>query len=133
MTFKLNELSWEVPLQLGLQITMLLLATSSSVTHSGMQALFQEEFQDDTDMDWSLPKTLFLLSIIWSFRTCSATYVKIRQEEKVNFLPFPTKLILGTRGFFVCLVLRTRKLPRPLGSRGQVFEPEHDVQSELDQ
>ena len=55
-------------------------------------------------MDWNLPKTLFLLSIIWSFRTCSATYVKIRQEEKVNFLPSSTKLVLGARGLFVCLV-----------------------------
>lgn len=55
-------------------------------------------------MDWNLPKTLFVLSIIWSFRTCSATYVKIRQEEKVNFLPFATKLVLGARGLFVCLI-----------------------------
>ena len=45
MTFKLNELSWEVPLQLGLQLIMLLLGTSFSATHSGLQALFQEEFQ----------------------------------------------------------------------------------------
>ena len=45
MTFKLNELSWEVPLQLGLQLIMLLLGSSFSVTHSGLQALFQEEFQ----------------------------------------------------------------------------------------
>ena len=55
-------------------------------------------------MDWNLPKTLFLLSIMWSFRTCSATYVKIRQGEKVNFLPFSGKLVLGTRGLFVCLI-----------------------------
>ena len=45
LAFKLNELSLEVPLQLGLQTIMLLLGTSISVTHSGMQALFQQEFQ----------------------------------------------------------------------------------------
>ena len=39
MTFKLNELSWEVPLQLGLQLIMLLLGSSFSVTHSGLQAV----------------------------------------------------------------------------------------------
>ena len=45
MTFKMNELSLEVPLQLGLQLIMLLLSLSSSTTHSGLQALFQQEFQ----------------------------------------------------------------------------------------
>lgn len=55
-------------------------------------------------MEWNIPKTLFLLSISWSFRTCCAIYVKIKQEEKANFLPFSTKLVLGARGLFVCLI-----------------------------
>ena len=30
--------------------------------------------------------------------------MKIKQEEKANFLPFSTKLVLGARGLFVCLI-----------------------------
>ena len=133
MTFKLNELSWEIPLQIGLQLIMLLLSTSFSITHTGMQALFQEDFkvsptqglisydilaaiffhsigynfffQGEASLtNLNLPQTLVLLSVIWSFRTCSTTYVKIKQEEKFNFLPFLTKVVLGARGLLVCLV-----------------------------
>ena len=130
MTFKLNELSWEMPLQIGLQLIMLLLSTSFTITHAGMQALFQEDFKvsltgdlcigcpitchsigcsfffqgEPSLTDLNPAQTLVLLSVIWSFRTCSTTYVKIKQEEKVHFMPFTTKVVLGARGLLVCLV-----------------------------
>ena len=63
MTFKLNELSWEMPLQIGLQLIMLLLSTSFTITHAGMQALFQEDFKVSLTGDLCIGCPIFCHSI----------------------------------------------------------------------
>ena len=104
LTFKRNELSIETPIQLVLQIVMLLLGFSNSVTHSSLQTVFHNVDQNRSE-GVSTAEVLLIFSVIWSFKTCGATYVKIKQEGKANMLTASSKVVLGLRGL---LVLGTR-------------------------
>ena len=86
----------EVPVQLGLLLTMLLLALSSTVTHSGLQTFFKLRPDDS----WS-EKLLFYGSLMWSFKTCFFTYLKVKSEKKAQMLSLIAKMFLGTRGLLV--------------------------------
>ena len=88
LTFKKYEFSIEMVMQLSLQIVMLLLSRTITPTHTGLEAVFEEDF--DTT-------TFLVLSVLWSFNSAVRTYVKIRTENKKNFLPFVEKIILGLR------------------------------------
>ena len=86
----------EVPVQLGLLLTMLLLALSSTLTHSGLQTFFKLRPDDS----WS-EKLLFYGSLMWSFKTCFFTYLKVKSEKKAQMLSLIAKMFLGTRGLLV--------------------------------
>lgn len=95
-TFKRGELAVEVPVQLGILLTMLLLALSSTVTHSGLQTFVKLRPNDS----WS-EKLLFYGSLVWSFKTCFFTYLKVKAEKKAQMLSSVAKIFLGTRGLLV--------------------------------
>ena len=100
LTFKRNELAIESPIQLVLQIVMLLLGFSNSVTHSSLQTVFHNVNQTRSE-GVSTAEVLLIFSVIWSFKTCGATYVKIKQDGKANKLTAKSKVVLALRGVLV--------------------------------
>ena len=83
---------------------MLLLGFTNSVTHSSLQTVFHNVEQNRSE-GVSTAELLLIFSVIWSFKTCGATYVKIKQDGKANMLTASSKVVLDLRGV---LVLGTR-------------------------
>ena len=101
LTFKRNELSIELVIQLSIHLTMVLLSQSDYPMESGLQAIFKSK---DSDIEKSSSAlTVLILSVLWSFKTSALTSVKIKTESK-NFLPLVPKLILAIRYFVVFLI-----------------------------
>ena len=99
LTFKRNELSLEIVIQLSVHTTMVLLSRTLIPLESGLQSIFQKaKAQDST---WEV--MLLWVSVIWSFKTTALTSVKIKEEAKV-FFPLKAKILLGLRALLVYLV-----------------------------
>ena len=99
VTIKSNELTLENPVQLTIQIIMVMLSTSVSVTHSGLQASFNEElFADKRSHKITITVVFLWLSIMCSMISSSLTYVKIKQDRKNNILSLTSRLVFGLRG-----------------------------------
>ena len=123
LTFKRNEVNMELVAQLSIHLTMILLSKTTYPIESGLQGIFQESSSADASPTNFIQKKvqdvitnikdafkndsttlLFLVfSVIWSFKTCALTTVKIKNEEK-SFLPLPAKLLLFVRYLLVFFV-----------------------------
>ena len=119
LTYKRNELSIENSVQISIQVLMLLLspAYSTFITHSGLQAVFQKDFavqteiqsrienlsgyESDGELSFNLTQWFLVLSILWSMKTISLTYVKVKAAGKVEVLALPAKLLLAVRSLLV--------------------------------
>ena len=120
LTFKRNELSIENSIQITIQVLMLFLspAYSTFVTHSGLQAVFendpgaiQREVQSRienisgkeslNEQSSSLTEWFLVLSILWSMKTMGTTYIKMKAEGKVGMLGAPAKVLLAVRALLV--------------------------------
>ena len=113
LTYKRNELSIENSIQISIQVLMLLLSPTYStfITHSGLQAVFQKDFAVQTEiqawienlsgLSFNLTQWFLVLSILWSMKTISLTYVKVKAAGKVEVLALPAKLLLALRSLFV--------------------------------
>ena len=104
LTFKRNELSLEVVVQIVLQTTMVLLGpnlTKHSATHTGLQKVYDEDQTGVSEVlsqyDKNITTGLLVFSILWSFKTIATTYIKIKTEERKEFFPLVAKIILGVR------------------------------------
>ena len=109
--FKRNEKNYEVTVQVSLQLAMLLFSSTISPTHTGLQAVFKPssfegqvagvEFKpsslDSLGLGVDFANMLLIASVIWSFKTCVTTTVKMVNLQKCNFLPRSSKAILGIR------------------------------------
>ena len=67
-----------------------LLAFSTTVTNSGLQTFFK--LRPD---DFWTEKFFFWGSIVWSFKTCFSTYMKVKEEKKSHMLSLIRKIFLG--------------------------------------
>ena len=120
LSVKRIELSLELVIQLSIHLTMVLLSQTAYPVESGLQTIFQEKnntdsrslFFQNTTLHENFKKwdkknnaTLWFLgfSVVWSFKTCSRTFVKIKSETK-HILPFFPKVILGIRYLFIYLI-----------------------------
>ena len=101
LVFKRNEAAFELVPQQSLQLVMLLLSMTKYPTVNGLQAVFSADFSGTVEffgMDLQLFGEIFLIaSVCWSFKTGSASFVKIRTESKSSFLPVTAKVALGLR------------------------------------
>jgi hypothetical protein len=96
LSFKRNEFGVEMILQLTIQNVMLLLSKTVSPTHSGLEAVFKED-SEKTWLGFDFTQVFLVLSVLWSFMSFGRTYIKIKTEEKTDFLPVTAKLLLGFR------------------------------------
>ena len=122
LSVKRIELSLELVIQLSIHLTMVLLSQTAYPVESGLQSIFQEKnntdsssiffflqntklYNDFKQWDEKNNATLWLLgfSVVWSFKTCALTFVKIKSETK-QFFPFFPKVILGIRYLFIYLI-----------------------------
>merc|ERR1719341_2965893 len=122
ISYKRNELSIENSIQITVQVLMLLLSPTytSLFTHSGLQAVFQKDFaiqekiqsgienlsgyESSRGLSFNLTEWFLVMSILWSMKTISMTYIKIKAVGKVEMLSLPGKLLLAVRSFLVYLV-----------------------------
>ena len=114
LTFKRHELSIELVIQLSIHLIMLLLSQTIYPLESGLQSVFQESDKESSEPSWWLTALglqdvkadnkigFFVFSIIWSFKTCAKTSVKIKTETK-SFLSLFPKLVLYLR--YLCVFL----------------------------
>ena len=93
LTFKRNEFGVEMFLQLSIQIIVLFLSSSESATQSGLESVFSE--------DGNQTELFLYISILWAFKTCGWSYLKIKSEVKVSFLSTTAKSLLTVRGLLV--------------------------------
>ena len=118
-TYKRNELSVENSIQITVQVLMLLLSPTytSFFTHSGLQAVFQKDFaiqekiqsrienlsgyESSRGLSFNLTEWFLVMSILWSMKTISMTYIKIKAVGKVEVLSLPGKLLLAVRSLLV--------------------------------
>ena len=120
LSVKRIELSLELVIQLSIHLTMVLLSQTAYPVESGLQSIFQEKndtysrsyfFQKtkmyDNFKQWeskyNITQWVLGFSIVWSFKTCALTFVKIKTETK-QFLPFFPTVILGMRYPFIYLI-----------------------------
>jgi hypothetical protein len=117
LVFKRNELSLELVVQLTVHLTMLLLSYTQFPVESGLQSFFKAE-SDSTSPSWVLQKSginekvenvkedyglwLLAFSLVWSFKTCAKTCIKIKLETK-RILPLKPKLLLTFRYHLIFL------------------------------
>ena len=109
LIFKRNEASFEIVLQMGLQLTMLLLSMTTFPTHAGLQGVFGKDYSKQENIlrtqfgtgyesvDFS--EWLLIGSIIWSFKTVCTTFIWIKSANKSHNMGFAAKLVLGIRAF----------------------------------
>ena len=125
LIFKTHELAIEKIIQLVIQATMVLLSPTYTQypTSSGFQALFEPPedsgetagantelstrglyFHSQFTLNVNLGEFslyIFIGSIILGFYTTANSYVLIKKEEKKNFLPFMSRLVLILRSLLV--------------------------------
>ena len=116
LVFKRNELSLELVVQLSVHLTMLLLSYTEFPVESGLQSFFKAE--SNSSPSWVLQKSglyekvesvkenyglwLLVFSLVWSFKTCTKTCIKIKTETKRN-LPLKPWLLLTLRYLLIFL------------------------------
>ena len=104
LTFKRNEFGMEMVLQLTIQTVMVLLTKTISPTHTGLEAVFKEDFESqNTWLGTDLTVVFLSVSIMWSFVTSARTYIKIKTEDKKGFLSITGKLLLGLRALLTTI------------------------------
>ena len=112
LTFKRFEMSLELIVQMSIHLMMVLLGVTAYPTESGLQSIFQESEDKTSDSWWyrsgmqdhfqkiekeyHLTIVFFIFSVIWSFKTCAKTSIKIKMESK-SFLPTKAKILLFCR------------------------------------
>ena len=101
---------------------MILLSQTNFPLESGLQSIFQENNVETTPTNFILKEfhkiikkleetfenenatlAFFIFSVVWSFKSCAVTSVKIKHESK-GFLPFFPALLLLTRYLLIFLV-----------------------------
>ena len=121
LTFKRNELSMELVIQLAITLMMLLLSKTDYPVETGLQTIFEEgnstspatsfvlfellgieESVQNFEKDNNITKWFLIFSIIWSFKTCAKTAIKIKTKTKV-IMPFVLKNVM----FFRYLLIST--------------------------
>ena len=90
---KQNEFTGEMVVQMSIQVIMILLSQSDTPTHSGLQAVFQENSNNYI--------AALILSVLLSLRSSGMTYMRTKVEEKVDFVSIPAKILLATRALLV--------------------------------
>ena len=110
LTFKRQELSIELVIQLSVHLAMVLLSQSDFPVESGLQSIFKSNKKDggsaanigkaEEDSNKSAAMAFLILSILWSFKTSAMTSIKIKTESKM-FMPLGPKLLLGIRYLMV--------------------------------
>ena len=112
LIFKRFEMSLELVVQMSIHLMMVLLGITVYPTESGLQSVFQES-EDTTrdswwyrsgmkgyfqkiETDYNLTIVFFILSVIWSFKTCAKTSIKIKTQSK-SFLPLKAQILLFFR------------------------------------
>merc|ERR1719458_1607911 len=119
ISYKRNELSIENSIQITVQVLMLFLSPmyTSFFTHSGLQAVFKKDFaiqekiqseienlsgyESSRGLSFNLTEWFLVMSILWSMKTISMTYIKIKAVGKVEVLSLPGKLLLAVRSLLV--------------------------------
>ena len=100
LVFYKNEASMEIPVQLTMQLMMLLMTQTKTPTYYTREAFFA--VNDFSIIEsWNLNKTFLLTIIVLSFMKNCTTYVKIVKSKKSGFLPIAAQLLLGFRAFVV--------------------------------
>ena len=117
LIFKRNELSLELIVQMSMHLMMLQLSQTDYPLESGLQTIFQESKGPDTTWwHWTGLREVFkkieekyntnlwylILSVVWSFKTCAMTSIKIKRDSK-DFLPIFPKVLLLCR--YMCIYL----------------------------
>ena len=110
LTFKRQELSIELVIQLSVHLAMVLLSQSDFPVESGLQSIFKSNKKDggsaanigkaEEDSNKSAAMAFLIISILWSFKTSAMTSIKIKTESKM-FMPLGPKLLLGIRYLMV--------------------------------
>ena len=110
LIFKRNEASFEIVLQMGLQLIMLLLSMSTIPTHAGLQGVFGRDYSQHENVFRAqfgtgleivdLSEWLLVGSIIWSFKTVCTTFIWIKSAKKSHSVGVAAKGALGLRAFF---------------------------------
>ena len=95
LIFKRNEMSVELPIQLTINLMMLLLCLTAYPTEDALKTVFLQT--SALKMETALYLTM---SVIWSFKTAGLTFSKIKEDRK-QFLTFLAKLTLGSRAMTV--------------------------------
>ena len=109
LIFKRNEASFEIVLQMGLQLTMLLLSMTTFPTHAGLQGVFGKDYSKQENIlreqfgtvfeNVNFSEWLLVGSIIWSFKTVCTTFIEIKTDKKSHSLGVAAKSVLGLRAF----------------------------------
>ena len=109
LLFKRNEASFEIVLQMGLQLTMLLLSMTTFPTHAGLQGVFGKDYSKQENIlraqfgtgyeSVDFGEWLLIGSIIWSFKTVSTTFIWIKTAKKSHNMGVAAKSALGLRAF----------------------------------
>ena len=94
LTFKRNELSMELVIQLTIHMIMVLLSRTSYPLESSLEAIFSDTKENEESSTSAI--VILVLSLVWSFKTSALTAMKIKAEEK-NVLPLFPKLVLAIR------------------------------------
>ena len=99
LTYKRNELSIEIVIQLCIHLLMVFLSLSNFPVESGLQSIFQSANEDIS----RATLTFLIFSVVLSFKTSALTLIKIKAETK-NFFPLIPKLVLGLRYLLIFLI-----------------------------
>ena len=118
LIFKQNELSLELIVQMSMHLTMFLLSQTDYPLETGLQGIFKESKGADTswwhrtglqdvfkqiEEKYNTNLWYLILSVVWSFKTCAKTSIKIKRDT-MNFLPLFPKLLLFCRYMFVFMI-----------------------------
>ena len=93
------ELGMEIFYQVPLQVTLLLLAITTTPTTGGLETLFKRDSVFSIPVD---PKTALGLSVAKSIFSCVNLHLKTIVVQKV-FVPFTSKMFIWTWGLFSTL------------------------------
>ena len=93
------ELGMEIFYQVPLQVTLLLLAITTTPTTGGLETLFTRDSVFSIPVD---PKTALGLSVAKSIFSCVNLHLKTIVVQKV-FVPFTSKMFIWTWGLFSTL------------------------------
>ena len=110
LTFKRNELSIELVIQLSVHVAMVLLSQTEFPVESGLQSIFKSNKKTgesaskventNEDSEKSAALAFLIISILWSFKTSAMTSIKLKSESKM-FMPLVPKVLLGIRYLMV--------------------------------